>query len=214
MTGRCVPAGVVAGGDHLGDVFAITLRRMLFVLLRKMSRILPSVPQPAFGLFRTHIIHSVFMARIYMVRVSRSARLRLRYRSPKWPTDIGSRTVSGSPCSTRKTSTKREHGRRIYPIRFPATATARFRHRPTKIDGFPKPSQSPLNPGLGADGGAKRLERTDEKRTTSQVLFVSGGDYRTYCRYLVKVPGCVCQVKGTRYLRQVGPTACSLTAHG
>src|SRR5690348_7840853 len=57
--------GSLAGGDHLGDVFGITLRRMLFVLLRKMSRILSSVPQPAFGLFRTHFIHSVLVARIY-----------------------------------------------------------------------------------------------------------------------------------------------------
>src|SRR5438552_12144576 len=46
----------LAAGDHLGDVAGITLRRVLFILLRKVSRILSSVPRPALGFFRTHIV--------------------------------------------------------------------------------------------------------------------------------------------------------------
>ena len=46
----------LAAGDHLGDVAGITLRRVLFILLRKVSRILSSVPRPALGFFRTHVI--------------------------------------------------------------------------------------------------------------------------------------------------------------
>ena len=50
--------GSLAAGDHLGDVADITLRRVLFILLRKVSRILSSVPRPALGSFRTHVIQS------------------------------------------------------------------------------------------------------------------------------------------------------------
>ena len=44
----------LAAGDDLGDVAGITLRRMLFVLFRKVSRILSAVPRPPLGFFRTH----------------------------------------------------------------------------------------------------------------------------------------------------------------
>ena len=50
--------GSLAAGDHLGDVPGITLRRVLFVLLRKVSRILSSVPPAAPGFVRTHVMQS------------------------------------------------------------------------------------------------------------------------------------------------------------
>src|SRR5881227_441169 len=50
--------GSFAAGDHFGDVAGITLRRVLFILLRKVSRILSSVPRPSPGFFRTHVIQS------------------------------------------------------------------------------------------------------------------------------------------------------------
>ena len=53
--------GSLAAGDHLGDVAGITLRRVLFILFRKVSRILSSVPRPALGFFRTHDREDVFL---------------------------------------------------------------------------------------------------------------------------------------------------------
>ena len=52
--------GSLAAGDHLCDVSGITVRRVLFILLRKMSRILSFVSRPALGSFRTHVIQSAF----------------------------------------------------------------------------------------------------------------------------------------------------------
>src|SRR3954470_19706899 len=46
--------GSLAAGDHPGDIVGITFRRVLFILLRKVSRILSFVPGPAFGFFCTH----------------------------------------------------------------------------------------------------------------------------------------------------------------
>ena len=45
----------LAAGDDLGDVGGITLRIMLFVLLRKVSRILSAVPLPPLVFFRSHV---------------------------------------------------------------------------------------------------------------------------------------------------------------
>jgi len=50
-----------AAGDHLVDVGCITLRRMLFILFRKVSRILPPVPRPSCGFVRTHDGGRVFV---------------------------------------------------------------------------------------------------------------------------------------------------------
>ena len=58
--------GSLAAGDHLGDVTGITLRRVLFILLRKVSRIFPSVPRPALGFFRTHIVQSALSGPRYI----------------------------------------------------------------------------------------------------------------------------------------------------
>ena len=58
----------LAAGDHLGDLAGITLGRVLFVLLRKVSRILSSVPRPALGFFRTHVIQSALSAATYIPR--------------------------------------------------------------------------------------------------------------------------------------------------
>ena len=51
--------GSLASVDHFGDVIGIALRRMLFILLRKVSRILSSVPRTPLGFFRTHVGGSV-----------------------------------------------------------------------------------------------------------------------------------------------------------
>src|SRR5437588_6480193 len=56
--------GSLAAGDHLRDLAGITLQRMLFILLREVSRILSFVSRPALGFFRTHIIQSVPLARV------------------------------------------------------------------------------------------------------------------------------------------------------
>jgi hypothetical protein len=45
----------LAAGDNPGDIVGIALRRMLFVLLREVSRILSAVPAPPSGFFRTHV---------------------------------------------------------------------------------------------------------------------------------------------------------------
>ena len=53
--------GSLAAGDHLGDVAGITLRRVLFILFRKVSRILSSVPRPPLGFLRAHVGVRVFV---------------------------------------------------------------------------------------------------------------------------------------------------------
>ncbi len=53
--------GSLAAGDHLGDVAGITLRRVLFILFGKVSRILSFVPRPALGSFRIHGREEVFL---------------------------------------------------------------------------------------------------------------------------------------------------------
>ena len=57
------PRRRLAAGDDLGDVAGITFRRVLFILLRKVSRILSCVPRPALGFFRTHVIQSALSGR-------------------------------------------------------------------------------------------------------------------------------------------------------
>src|SRR5436190_10812295 len=47
--------GRLAAGDDLGDVAGITFRRVLFILLGKVSRVLSAVSRPPLGFFRTHV---------------------------------------------------------------------------------------------------------------------------------------------------------------
>src|SRR5437016_13266193 len=57
--------GSLAACDHLRDLAGITLKRMLFILLREVSRILSFVSRPALGFFRTHVIQSDPLQKIF-----------------------------------------------------------------------------------------------------------------------------------------------------
>src|SRR5438552_3790584 len=46
--------GRLAAGDDLGDVAGITFRRVLFILLRRVLRVLSYASRPPFGFFRAH----------------------------------------------------------------------------------------------------------------------------------------------------------------
>ena len=48
--------GSLAACDHFGNIAGIALRCVLFILLKKVPRILSSVPRPALGFFGTHVI--------------------------------------------------------------------------------------------------------------------------------------------------------------
>jgi hypothetical protein len=53
----------LAAGEDLGHVDGITLRSMLFVLLRKVPRILSAVPTTTLGLFRSYGGRTILPAR-------------------------------------------------------------------------------------------------------------------------------------------------------
>ena len=57
--------GRLSTGDHLRDVAGITLRRVLFILFRKMPRIPSSVSLPARGFFRSHVARSIIIEELY-----------------------------------------------------------------------------------------------------------------------------------------------------